>query len=88
MSEAAHANLSEEEKTAVTESAFESPLITMHDARALQATYESPGAFYKAHGFCLLQHKTNVKEWNIDYGNSDNDITKIYHAEIDALLKN
>ena len=61
---------------------------TIHDARALQATYESPGAFFKEFGFCLLQHKSNVKEWCTDFMSTDNDITKFYHSEIDDLLRN
>jgi hypothetical protein len=36
----------------------------MTDARPLQAAAESPSAFFKEHGFVLLNHKTNVKEWN------------------------
>jgi hypothetical protein len=60
---------------------------TIHDARALQATYESPGAFFKEFGFCLLQHKTNVKEWNTDYFSTDNDVINTYHGEIDELLR-
>ena len=42
---------------------------------------------FKAHGFCLLSHKTNVKNWNTDKANSDNEITNIYKTEIDELLK-
>ena len=59
----------------------------MHDARALQATYPSPAAFYKEHGFCLLQHHTEVKEWNTNYMKFDAEVSTIYHKEIENLVK-
>ena len=72
MSVSAYFGLEKEDKAALKEGPFKSPPITIHDARALQDTYASPAAFFKEHGFCLLHHKTNVKEWNVDYANTDN----------------
>jgi hypothetical protein len=63
------------------------PKIIMHDARALQATFDSPAAFFKKHGFCLLQHKTAVKAWNDDEKNMKNEVTDIYWKEIEELAK-
>ena len=42
---------------------------------------------FEKHGFCLLQHKTAVKEWNGDYSNLDSDVSNIYHDEIINLLE-
>lgn len=67
---------------------FKNPIQTIHDARALQATYESPAAFFKDFGFCLVQHKTQVKDWNTDYLSTDNEVCNIYQKEVDDLLKN
>jgi len=66
----------------------ENPKQTIYDARALQATYESPAAFWKDHGFCLLSHKTKVTEWNEDYTNLTSEITTIYKDEIEGLIRN
>ena len=54
------------------------PAFTIHDARALQATYPSASAFFEEYGFCLLKHKTAVKEWNTKMENVDNDIVNVY----------
>jgi len=81
--------LSEAENAANIEAnSFESPKQTIYDARALQATYESPAAFWKDHGFCLLSHKTKVTEWNEDYTNLTSEITTIYKDEIEGLIRN
>ena len=58
------------------------------NGRDLQATFDSPQAMFEKHGFCLLQHKTAVKEWNSDYAKLDTDVTNIYHDEILNLLEN
>lgn len=58
------------------------------DARELQATFESPQAMFEKHGFCLLNHKSAVKDWNGDYANTNNDITNIYQDEVIGLIKN
>ena len=58
------------------------------NARLKQDSYESPAAFFKEHGFCLLKSETKVKEWNDDYDIKVNDITEIYNPEVEALLRN
>jgi hypothetical protein len=74
----AEKNFTKEELETLEAGKFTPPPVTIHDARVLQASYSSPAECFKKHGFCLLNHKTNVKEWNADWRNKDNDITKFY----------
>lgn len=58
------------------------------NARLKQDSYESPAAFFKEHGFCLLNSPTKVKDWNDDYDKKVCDITEIYNPECEAMLRN
>ena len=55
------------------------PPIEIHDARPLQRAAASQAAFFEAHGFVLLDHKTHVTDWDRDQA--------IYNAETEALIK-
>ncbi|WP_264940707.1 CmcJ/NvfI family oxidoreductase [Sphingomonas caeni] len=55
------------------------PPTEIGDARALQGEAD-PAAFLAEHGFVLLPHATQVRDW-------DRDITDIYWAEIDAVIR-
>jgi len=59
----------------------------VYNARIEQAKYASTAEFFKEKGFALLKNPTKVKEWNDDANNFDNDLTKIYHKEVDELLR-
>ena len=63
------------------------PTMKIYNARLLQDQCGSPAEFFQQYGFCLLNHKTEVQEWNTDYKNSDNDIVNIYQEEIKALIR-
>ena len=52
--------------------------IDIRDARPLQAQVPSPAAFFETHGFVLLDHKTQVADWDTDQA--------IYAAEVEALI--
>ena len=56
------------------------PPIEIHDARALQAHSDSEAAFFAAHGFALLPHATQVRDW-------DRDVANFYLAEIEAVIR-
>ena len=66
------------------------PLRTqMYDARAIQEQYDSPAAFFDRYGFVLLKSETQVKEWNEDKEfEGENDITQVYHREVESMLYN
>ena len=55
------------------------PLSDIHDARPPQAAASSPAAFFDAHGFVLLDHKTQVADWD--------NYKPIYETEIEALIR-
>jgi len=59
----------------------------VYNARIEQAKYASTAEFFKEKGFALLKNPTKVKEWNDDANNFDNDLTNIYHKEVDELLR-
>lgn len=59
----------------------------VYNARQLQEGCEDLAAFFDKHGFVLLKKPTQVKEWNQDYVNLDTDITRIYHKEIEELIR-
>lgn len=63
------------------------PLMKVLNGRVAQARAGSPAEFFKEHGFCLLNHKTEVKDWNDDYLKFVSDITNIYWKETEDLLK-
>jgi hypothetical protein len=65
----AEKNFTKEELETYEAAKFDSPPVTIQDARVLQATYSSPAECFKKHGFCLLDSKTKVKEWNADWLN-------------------
>ena len=56
------------------------PPVEILDARALQAHAESEAAFFEAHGFALLRHATQVRDW-------DRDVADIYLAEIETIIR-
>ena len=62
--------------------------VKIHNARIEQEQAASPADFFKEHGFVLLENNTNVKDWNTDETRKDTDITNIYHAEIEDLIRN
>lgn len=60
----------------------------MHNARLIQDAWEGDKAsFFEKHGFVLCKAPTKVKNWNEDYANDDTDIAKIYHKEIETLIR-
>lgn len=61
--------------------------ITIHNARLMQAKSTDTHSFFEKHGFVLLQAPTRVNNWNQDNAETDTDITKIYHGEVDALIR-
>ena len=63
------------------------PNMKVFNARLAQDQADSPAEFFKEKGFALLSHKSQVKEWNADNDNHDNDLTKFYHNEVDELLR-
>lgn len=70
-------------------SGFTQTEIKMHNARILQENSNLTKAeFFEQHGFVLVKAPTKVKIWNEDYESEDNEITNIYHNEIDDILRN
>ena len=55
------------------------PPVDIGDARALQGD-DDPSAFFAAHGFVLLQHPTEVRDW-------DGDVARVYLPEIEAVIR-
>ena len=64
------------------------PPVDIRDARPLQAG-AGEAAFLKEHGFVLLPHSSQVRDW--DSGGAtpyaQNDIARIYMPEIDAVIR-
>jgi hypothetical protein len=56
------------------------PPVEIGDARALQAGAESEAAFFDAHGFALLPHASQVRDW-------DGDVATLYLPEIAAIIR-
>jgi hypothetical protein len=56
------------------------PPIDIKDARALQAGADSEAAFFGAHGFVLLPHASEVRDW-------DKDVAALYLPEIEAIIR-
>ncbi len=70
-------------------SGFTQTEVKMHNARILQENSNLTKAeFFEKHGFVLVRAPTKVTNWNEDYENDDNDITNIYHKEIEDVLRN
>ena len=55
-------------------------MIEIGDARVLQAGSLSEAEFFDAHGFVLLPHATQVRDW-------DTDVAAVYLPEIDAVIR-
>ena len=43
------------------------PTVKIHNAREIQDSMTTAD-FFKRYGFVLLKHKSEVKDWNTDYG--------------------
>lgn len=57
------------------------PPVEIQDARALQSkAAASEAAFFEAHGFVLLPHASQVRDW-------DKDVATLYLAEIQSLIR-
>mmetsp|Transcript_16033 Transcript_16033/g.40215 ORF Transcript_16033/g.40215 Transcript_16033/m.40215 type:complete len:390 (+) Transcript_16033:22-1191(+) len=62
--------------------------VKMHNARLIQEAWKGDKAsFFDKHGFVLIKAPTKVKDWNEDYLNEETDISKIYHQEIETLIR-
>ena len=58
------------------------------DARPLQAEAASEAAFFDAHGFVLLPHETEVRDWDVDPARSaDSEVVRLYYPEIEKLVR-
>src|SRR3982751_4754021 len=55
------------------------PPVEIQDARALQVNAASEAHFFAEHGFLLLPHATEVRDW-------DNDVGPIYLPEIEKII--
>ena len=62
--------------------------MTVHNARLLQTPDVNKVEFFHKHGFVLLNKRTKVKDWNTEETNKESDITKIYHGEVEELIRN
>ncbi len=69
--------------------ASEAPLVTIHDARAMQAAAASEESFFAQHGFVLLQHRSAMTDWGPDpiAPNTQNQIATTYLPEVEALIR-
>lgn len=65
---------------AATPPMFNSPMTEVRDARPLQAAAASPAAFFERYGFVLLQHDTQVRDW-------DRDVQSVYAGEVETLIR-
>jgi len=62
--------------------------VKIYNARLMQEAWKGDKAsFFDKHGFVLCKAPTKVVNWNEDYENEDTDITKIYHQEIETLIR-
>lgn len=65
------------------------PPVRIADARALQADAVSEAAFFAEHGFVLLPHTSDVRDWEPDLAAPHtSDIGRIYVREIEAIIRN
>lgn len=60
--------------------------LEMRDARAFQAGVGGAAASFEEHGFALLGHRSEVRDW-WPGEDGQSDLARIYHPEIDALLR-
>lgn len=65
------------------------PWTVIRNARKLQNSALSESRFFEQHGFVLLSHDSAVTNWYTDPASpaADNDLTRIYLPEVDALIR-
>lgn len=63
--------------------ALGTPTMKVFNERIAQSQAASAADFFKEKGFVLSKNETQVKNWNADYNNHNNDLTKFYHSEVD-----
>ena len=83
------------------------PYIDIHDGRALQASELDDGdefhsRFFKKHGFVVLEHESQVSNWDsgamgatdalgdrsVEQSTAENQVEKFYLPEIDDIIRN
>jgi hypothetical protein len=61
---------------------------SIEDARPVQAEAASEAQFFDEHGFVLLDHATQVRDWDADAASPDtSEVVRLYYPEIDALIR-
>ena len=70
----------------------EIPPTRIYDARHLQASAAGPtsldeAGFFEEHGFVLLHHESAVEDWDADPLQPESDLTRVYLAEIETLIR-
>ena len=70
----------------------ETPPARIYDARALQRAAKeqsdsSETEFFDEHGFVLLEHASQVVDWDVDTLAPDSPLSKVYFPEIESLVR-